>query len=172
VTLRLTVSQSVSKFWYRAPSGAHDQIFISVWQLRSSLCSIFCISHCHNKFDDSMNEKCWLIEERQCWMVYLRENIFFPKTGGSPDGNHRNCQFLNTTCMASHCIKWGLSSSTAIIMNDSSPVTTLFSWRFVPVGLQFCFWNCLWLAVYRGPIKPASMFQPCLREDSHPRIWE
>jgi hypothetical protein len=27
--------QSVSKSWYRAPSGAHDQIFISVWQLRS-----------------------------------------------------------------------------------------------------------------------------------------
>jgi hypothetical protein len=30
-----TDSQSVSKCWYRAPSGAHDQIFISVWQLRS-----------------------------------------------------------------------------------------------------------------------------------------
>jgi hypothetical protein len=25
-----TDGQSVSKFWYRAPSGAHDQIFISV----------------------------------------------------------------------------------------------------------------------------------------------
>jgi hypothetical protein len=25
----------LSKSWYRAPSGAHDQIFISVWQLRS-----------------------------------------------------------------------------------------------------------------------------------------
>jgi hypothetical protein len=36
VTFRLKVSQSVSKSWYRAPSGAHDQIFISVWQLRSS----------------------------------------------------------------------------------------------------------------------------------------
>jgi hypothetical protein len=36
VTLRLTVSQSVSKSWYRAPSGAHDQIFITVWQLRAS----------------------------------------------------------------------------------------------------------------------------------------
>jgi hypothetical protein len=31
----LSVSQSVSKSWCRAPSGAHDQIFISVWQLRS-----------------------------------------------------------------------------------------------------------------------------------------
>jgi hypothetical protein len=30
VTLRLTVSQSVSKSWYRAPSGTHDQIFITV----------------------------------------------------------------------------------------------------------------------------------------------
>jgi hypothetical protein len=34
VTLRLTVSQSVSqsvsKSWCRAPSGAHDQIFITV----------------------------------------------------------------------------------------------------------------------------------------------
>jgi hypothetical protein len=30
-----TGGQSVSKSWYRAPSGAHDQIFISVWQLRS-----------------------------------------------------------------------------------------------------------------------------------------
>jgi hypothetical protein len=35
VTLRLTVSQSVSKSWCRAPSGAHDQIFITVWQLRA-----------------------------------------------------------------------------------------------------------------------------------------
>jgi hypothetical protein len=29
VTLRLTVSQSVSQSWCRAPSGAHDQIFIT-----------------------------------------------------------------------------------------------------------------------------------------------
>jgi hypothetical protein len=35
VTLRLTVSQSVSKCWCRAPSGVHDQIFITVWQLQS-----------------------------------------------------------------------------------------------------------------------------------------
>jgi hypothetical protein len=35
VTLRLTIGQSVSKSWCRAPSGAHDQIFITVWQLRS-----------------------------------------------------------------------------------------------------------------------------------------
>jgi hypothetical protein len=27
--------RSVSKSWCRAPSGAHDQIFITVWQLRS-----------------------------------------------------------------------------------------------------------------------------------------
>jgi hypothetical protein len=31
-----SVSQSVSKSWCRAPSGAHDQIFINVWELRSS----------------------------------------------------------------------------------------------------------------------------------------
>jgi hypothetical protein len=30
VTLRLTISQSVSKYWCRAPSGAHGQIFITV----------------------------------------------------------------------------------------------------------------------------------------------
>jgi hypothetical protein len=30
VTLRLTVSQSVSKSWCRAPSGAHDQMFITI----------------------------------------------------------------------------------------------------------------------------------------------
>jgi hypothetical protein len=30
-----TDDQSVSKSWYRAPFGAHDQIFISVWQVRS-----------------------------------------------------------------------------------------------------------------------------------------
>jgi hypothetical protein len=30
-----TDGQSVSKSWCRAPSGAHDQIFITVWQLRS-----------------------------------------------------------------------------------------------------------------------------------------
>jgi hypothetical protein len=34
VTLRLTVSKS----WCRAPSGAHDQIFITVWQLWSCFC--------------------------------------------------------------------------------------------------------------------------------------
>jgi hypothetical protein len=36
VTLRLTVNKS----WCRAPSGAHDQIFITIWQLRS--CFFFC----------------------------------------------------------------------------------------------------------------------------------
>jgi hypothetical protein len=30
--------QSISKSWCRAPSGAHDQIFITVWQLRSCFC--------------------------------------------------------------------------------------------------------------------------------------
>jgi hypothetical protein len=30
-----TDGQSVSKSWCRAPSGAHDQIFITVWQLLS-----------------------------------------------------------------------------------------------------------------------------------------
>jgi hypothetical protein len=30
-----SVSQSVSKSWCQAPSGAHDQIFITVWQLLS-----------------------------------------------------------------------------------------------------------------------------------------
>jgi hypothetical protein len=29
-----TNGQSVSKSWCRAPSGAHDQIFITIWQLR------------------------------------------------------------------------------------------------------------------------------------------
>jgi hypothetical protein len=35
ITLRLTVSQSVSKSWCRAPSGTHDHVFITLWQLRS-----------------------------------------------------------------------------------------------------------------------------------------
>jgi hypothetical protein len=30
VTLRLTVSHSVSEFWFRAPSRPHDQMFITV----------------------------------------------------------------------------------------------------------------------------------------------
>jgi hypothetical protein len=30
-----TYGQSISKSWCRAPPGAHDQIFITVWQLRS-----------------------------------------------------------------------------------------------------------------------------------------
>jgi hypothetical protein len=38
VTLRLTISQSVRKSWCRAPSGAHDHRFITVWQVRSWLC--------------------------------------------------------------------------------------------------------------------------------------
>jgi hypothetical protein len=33
-----TDGRSVSKSWCRAPSGAHDQIFINVWQLRSCFC--------------------------------------------------------------------------------------------------------------------------------------
>jgi hypothetical protein len=33
-----TDGQSVSKSWCRAPSGAYDQIFITVWQLRSCWC--------------------------------------------------------------------------------------------------------------------------------------
>jgi hypothetical protein len=28
----------ISKSWYRAPSGAHDQIFITLWQIRSCFC--------------------------------------------------------------------------------------------------------------------------------------
>jgi hypothetical protein len=38
VTLRLMVGWSVSKPWCRAPSGAHNQIFITVWQLQSCFC--------------------------------------------------------------------------------------------------------------------------------------
>jgi hypothetical protein len=38
-----TDDQSVSKSWYRAPSGAHDQIFISVWHVLVSVGSVFCI---------------------------------------------------------------------------------------------------------------------------------
>jgi hypothetical protein len=33
-----TDGQSVSTSWCRAPSGAHDQIFIAVWQLRTCFC--------------------------------------------------------------------------------------------------------------------------------------
>jgi hypothetical protein len=33
-----TDGQSVSKSWCRAPPGAHDQIFITVWHLRSCFC--------------------------------------------------------------------------------------------------------------------------------------
>jgi hypothetical protein len=33
-----TDGQSVSKSWRRAPDGAYDQIFITLWQLRSSFC--------------------------------------------------------------------------------------------------------------------------------------
>jgi hypothetical protein len=33
-----SVSQSVSQSWCQAESGAHDQIFITVWELRSCYC--------------------------------------------------------------------------------------------------------------------------------------
>jgi hypothetical protein len=33
-----TDGQSISKSWHRAPSGAYDQIFITLWQLRSCFC--------------------------------------------------------------------------------------------------------------------------------------
>jgi hypothetical protein len=36
----VTDGQSVSKSWCRAPSGAHDQIFITVRQLRSCFCCV------------------------------------------------------------------------------------------------------------------------------------
>jgi hypothetical protein len=33
-----TDDQSFSQSWCRAPSGAHDQIFVAIWQLRSCYC--------------------------------------------------------------------------------------------------------------------------------------
>jgi hypothetical protein len=33
-----TDGRSISKSWWRAPSGAHDQIFLIVWQLRCCFC--------------------------------------------------------------------------------------------------------------------------------------
>jgi hypothetical protein len=33
-----TDGRSITKSWCRVPSGAHDQIFITVWQLRSCFC--------------------------------------------------------------------------------------------------------------------------------------
>jgi hypothetical protein len=33
-----TAGQSVIKSWCQAPSGAHDQIYITVWQLQSCFC--------------------------------------------------------------------------------------------------------------------------------------
>jgi hypothetical protein len=35
-----SVSQSVSQSWCQVQSGAHDQIFITVWQLRSCYCGV------------------------------------------------------------------------------------------------------------------------------------
>jgi hypothetical protein len=35
-----TDGQSVSKSWCRAPSAAHDPIFITLWQLRSCFCGV------------------------------------------------------------------------------------------------------------------------------------
>jgi hypothetical protein len=49
-----TDCRSISKSWCLAPSGAHDQIFITAWQLRSCFCgaplwredgSVFCICY-------------------------------------------------------------------------------------------------------------------------------
>jgi hypothetical protein len=33
-----SITQSISKSWCRAPYGAHDQIYITIWQLRSCFC--------------------------------------------------------------------------------------------------------------------------------------
>jgi hypothetical protein len=33
-----TDDQSINKSWCRAPCGAHDQIYITLWQLRSCFC--------------------------------------------------------------------------------------------------------------------------------------
>jgi hypothetical protein len=43
VTLRLTVGQSVSQYWCRAPSGTHDQILVlsdEHYSLLSSWCAL------------------------------------------------------------------------------------------------------------------------------------
>jgi hypothetical protein len=53
-----TDGQSVSKFWYRAPSGAHDLIFITVWQLRSC----FFVGRPLWREDGSVSYKC-------CWLL-------------------------------------------------------------------------------------------------------
>jgi hypothetical protein len=35
-----TGGKSISKSWCRAPSGAHDQIFITLWQLQCCFCGV------------------------------------------------------------------------------------------------------------------------------------
>jgi hypothetical protein len=61
--------RSVSKSWCRAPSGAHDQIFITVWQLRSRFVghtlwrddgSVFCICCWPLPFDHASARGCIL----------------------------------------------------------------------------------------------------------------
>jgi hypothetical protein len=42
-----TDGQSVSKSWCRAPSGAHDQIFVTVWQLRTCSCGVPSLTRGH-----------------------------------------------------------------------------------------------------------------------------
>jgi hypothetical protein len=39
-----TDGQPVSKSWCRAPSGGHDQIYITIWQLRSCFCLLLALS--------------------------------------------------------------------------------------------------------------------------------
>jgi hypothetical protein len=53
VTLRLTVSRSVSQCWCQAQCGAHDQIFIAVWQLRSCYCGVNCFTFYYFERTDS-----------------------------------------------------------------------------------------------------------------------
>jgi hypothetical protein len=75
-----TDGQSVSKSWCQAPSGAHDQIFITVWQLWS--CS---------REDGSL-----LL--RGCWNVY---------TESLPSNDHiRFCYYSGfRQCLPSHCLE-------------------------------------------------------------------
>jgi hypothetical protein len=62
-----TDGQSVSKCWCRAPSGAHDRIYIIVWQLGSCFCGASSLTWGRV----CLLYSCWLLPAQSHWSESL-----------------------------------------------------------------------------------------------------
>jgi hypothetical protein len=84
-----TDGQSISKSWCRAPSAAHDQIFITLWQLRSCFCGA-----------PSLTRECVCL----LYMLLVLASVVFP---GSESVWTRDHNLLSQICYYQTVIKIG-----------------------------------------------------------------